>query len=91
MKVDGTAGPGSYPLTLLPLLDLEGNPTGSFLDKQGNPMSISLVSQRDKYNMTGGWSGGYQEVESSHWQQELEATNDDLADLTLLSGCVEIC
>lgn len=90
LKADETAAPGSYPLSLLPLLDSEGNPTGSFLDKQGNSMSISLVSQRDKYNITGGWSGVYQEVESSHWQQELEATNDDLADLTLLSGRVTL-
>lgn len=90
LKIRQNAESGSYPFSLLPLLDKEGNPTGSFLDKQGNSMSISLVSQKDKYNMTGGWSGVYQEVESSGWQQDMAANAEDLADLTLLSGSVTI-
>ena len=51
-------------------------------------MSISLVSQREKFRMSGGWSGVYQEVESSGWQQEMEENRDEMADLTLLSGSV---
>lgn len=90
MQVRPGAQPGAYPLTLLPLTDEAGEPVDSFMDKQGNPMSISLVSQRDKYNMSGGWSGVYQAVESSGWQKALEATGDDLADITLLSGIVRI-
>ena len=90
IKAAESASSGSYALSLFPLLDEQGNPTGSFLDKQGNSMSVSLVSQREKYNMSGGWSGVYQEVESSGWQTSMEATVDDLADLTLLSGYIQV-
>lgn len=87
--LEGTPA-GNYALSLFPLMDRAGNPTGSFLDKQGNAMSISLVSQRDKYHMTGGWSGVYQEVESSGWQLNMAASDEELADLTLLSGGVRV-
>ncbi len=86
LRAKKNAEAGEYPITLLPVLDGAGQPTDSFLDKQGNPMSISLVSQREKFRMSGGWSGVYQEVESSGWQQEMEENRDEMADLTLLSG-----
>lgn len=85
-----TARTGEHSISLLPLVDEQGRPVDSFLDKQGNPMSISLVSQKDKYHMSGGWSGVYQEVESALWQQEMEADGETLADLTLLSGVVTL-
>ncbi len=82
LRAKKNAKAGEYPITLLPVLDGAGQPTDSFLDKQGNPMSISLVSQREKFRMSGGWSGVYQEVESSGWQQEMEGNRDEMADLT---------
>ena len=90
LKLQAKEKTGVYPITLLPVLDSAGAPTDSFLDKQGNAMSISLVSQKDKYQMSGGWSGVYQEVESSGWQQEMEANHDEMADLTLLSGSITV-
>ncbi len=89
-QVSKDAAPGAYPIRLLPILDSNGAPTDSFLDKQGNPMSISLVSQRSKYQFSGGWSGVYQEVDSGDWQQAMEANHEDMADLTLLSCVIHV-
>lgn len=90
LRVKETAAPGCYALRLLPLLDDKGDPTDSFLDKQGHGMSISLVSQRDKYQVSGGWSGVYQSVDSAEWQCQLAANDTELADLTLLSGSITV-
>ena len=87
-RVKETAEPGRYALTLLPLMDETGTPTDSFLDKQGHPMSVSLVSQKDQYHTSGGWSGVYQSVEDAGWQNQLVANDTELADLTLLSGYI---
>lgn len=91
LKVSSEATIGTYSISLLPQLDSDENPTDSFLDKQGNAMSISLVSQRDKYHMSGGWSGTYQDVENSSWQRKMYATPEELAELTLLSNSIEVC
>ena len=85
-RVKENAEPGRYALTLLPLMDENGTHTDSFLDKQGHPMSVSLVSQKDQYHTPGGWSGVYQSVEDAGWQNQMEANDAELADLTLLSG-----
>lgn len=89
-RVKEIAKPGRYGLTLLPLMDESGATTDSFLDKQGHPMSVSLVSQKDQYRSSGGWSGVYQSVEDAGWQAQLEADETELADLTLLSGHIQI-
>ena len=55
-------------------------------------MSFALTSQRSKYNIGSGWSGVYQSVDSAEWWQngETDVNSDQLADITLLSGCVTV-
>ncbi len=47
LAVRDGAAPGRYPVHLLPQLDQQGQPTGSFLDKQGHEMSWTLTSQAE--------------------------------------------
>lgn len=90
LQVNAEAKAGEYPLTLLPVLDEKGQATDSFFDKQGHEMSYTLGSQQEKYSMGGGWSGVYQSVDSAEWWQDetMNAGDDELADLSLLSGSV---
>ena len=88
VSVDAPAG--LLPIQLLPLLNPDGSPAEAILDKQGHELSYTLSSQRDKYTMGSGWSGVYQEVESGGWYKEATMGADELADITLLSGKIEI-
>lgn len=85
---------GAYELRLVPVLDDQGQPTGSFFDKQGHEMSVTLVSQKSKYDQSvGGWAGVYQNVfDASWWETETmdKVRQEELADLTLLSGSVTV-
>ena len=90
VKPEATAG--SYALTLLPLPDENGELNGCFIDKQGHEMSVGLSDRLTRQELGGGWSGAYQDVEHSGWQNRLPVMlNDDLADVTLLSGSVTVC
>lgn len=92
LSIKETATPGNYPIHLLPILDANGAPTDSFLDKQGHEMSFALAETAVQREMTGGWSGVYQSVESSEWWQQtnVEKNGDELADVTLLSGTFQV-
>lgn len=90
LSAQESAVPGTYSIKLLPLLNRNGEPAGSFLDKQGHEMSFVLADRRTERELTGGWHGVYQSVESSEWWQNsnAEENRDELADITLLSGLV---
>lgn len=90
LRARSDAKAGTYALRLLPMMDADGN--AELLDKQGHEMSFALTRQTEGYNMGGGWSGVYQSVDSAEWWQngETDANGDQLADITLLSGCVTV-
>ena len=90
LTVKETAKAGVHPIGLMPVLDDKGAFTDSLFDKQGHEMSFTLTSQMDKYQTGSGWSGVYQDVESSAWQRDADGALDELADVTLLSGRVTI-
>lgn len=90
LTVKETAKAGVHPIGLMPVLDDKGAFTDSLFDKQGHEMSFTLTSQMDKYQTGSGWSGVYQDVESSAWQRDADGALDELADVTLLSGTVTI-
>lgn len=90
LSIQENAGAGEYAVKLLPMTNESGALLGSFFDKQHHEMSFSLNAKAEKGSMTGGWSGVYQSVESSEWWNALQKSEEDndLADLTLLSGSV---
>lgn len=88
LTATGTAG--DYPVSLLPRLDAAGIPTAAFLDKQGCEMSFALAEELTATEMTGGWSGVYQDVNAGGWYTEAVQNADELADVTLISGSIAI-
>lgn len=83
--------PGVYPVRLMPLLNPDGTLSDSFMDKQGHEMSWTLTSQKERYHVSSGWSGTYQNVNGAEWQSTADGEIDtDLADITLLSNIITI-
>jgi hypothetical protein len=70
------------------MMDEAGN--ALLLDKQGHEMSFTCTNQAETYQLGGGWSGIYQDVENAGWQKDVSVERDDLADVSLLSGTVTV-
>ncbi len=91
-RVKQEAMPGSYTLGLMPMVEEGGSFADSILDKQGNPMSFSLTVKTEKTEVSGGWSGVYQSVDTGEWwnHEDAVAGDDEMADVTLLSGSIVV-
>ena len=92
LQVKPEAKAGVYALGLLPRLEENGTAVPSFFDKQGHEVSVALLQEQENKTLTGGWSGVYQSVDSGEWwdDQTLAARDDELADISLLSGVLTV-